>query len=463
MKAWEIAKRIVDETPALVSDTKDQSWPQGYSESLENNILRMKWMGQLAGSGAPTSLMAGAVQSEENMGKNVMLAEFLLQAGFEALESNDMNTLQRVTYEIMTILNYAPKDEASTYWQYASYDDFKTFQKGCNFVSSKPVNAEILDEQLKRAWKSHLVGHLFGKNIRGYARKQIIKSFYKPGPYLCKAGDQYEDIASELLLLTAIVEKGNIPNSFEIAREWASKLGQNWATGEVAMHNIRMGIKPPESGKLNNPYREWQGAQKRGTICGLLAPGDSYRAAALAWRDGEISHANNGIIGEVFVAMLTSLAFNETSSKTLLAKVMGSLPKQSEYYQVVNRVYNYCESAAHYEEALEWAAEVYKTYNLSHVYPNIAVQIIALWFADEDFDKAMEIIGSAGLETSSNAASVATIISLVSGKDLSTAWTKALNESFQTGLKAYPELSIDQIVQMTKFGIQITLNDEKLI
>ena len=49
----------------------------------------------------------------------------------------------------------------------------------------------------------------------------------------------------------------------------------------------------------------------RAGICGMAAPGDPYMAARLAWRDGEVSHANNGILGEVFNAVMTSLAICE--------------------------------------------------------------------------------------------------------------------------------------------------------
>ena len=65
------------------------------------------------------------------------------------------------------------------------------------------------------------------------------------------------------------------------------------------------------SATLNNPWREWIGAQMRGSVCGMVAPGNPLLAAQLAWTDGTVSHVNNGVLGEVFNAILVSLAYVE--------------------------------------------------------------------------------------------------------------------------------------------------------
>jgi ADP-ribosylglycohydrolase len=52
------------------------------------------------------------------------------------------------------------------------------------------------------------------------------------------------------------------------------------------------------------------GAAMRAAVCGALAPGNPRKAAELAWKDGRISHHNNGILAEVFNAVLVSMCGN---------------------------------------------------------------------------------------------------------------------------------------------------------
>ena len=53
----------------------------------------------------------------------------------------------------------------------------------------------------------------------------------------------------------------------------------------------------------------------RGGVCGMAAPGDPKMAAKLAWEDAIVSHHNNGVLGEVFNAVMVSLAFVEEDVK----------------------------------------------------------------------------------------------------------------------------------------------------
>ncbi len=140
MKAWEIAKKIVDEAPAILVYETENDWTQNDLQSAENNTLRTMWHSKAPGSGAPASLIAGAVQSVYNMGRNVEEADYFLRAGYEALKVNDMVKLHRNTQELFTALNHAPKNEASDYWKYDVYEDFEQF----SFMKQKMTGHKMI-------------------------------------------------------------------------------------------------------------------------------------------------------------------------------------------------------------------------------------------------------------------------------------------------------------------------------
>lgn len=457
MKAWELAKKIVDEAPAQIVIESENDWTMSDLQSTENNTLRTMWMSKAPGSGAPASLIAGAVGSVENLGMDVSVAENLLAQGYEALEANNIIKLHRITHELFTSLNHAPKNEASNYWKYDIYNTFEEFVAKCEFPETIAVDIDSVEfkERVYKSWIAQIAAGAFGTAIEGYSRESILEAFGKVRTYL-KAPSLYnDDITYELALLIALVDKGAIPTSFEIAQEWVSRIPFGWSAEDIALKNLRLGVMPPQSGYLNNPYREWIGAQMRGAICGYLAPGNAKMAAKLAWIDGEISHHNNGIIGEVFNAVLVSLGFVIDDARELVESTIEMLPKTSEYYTVVKKALDYCKTVDDYEKALIWCEEEFKEYNLVHAYPNAAIQVVALWFGNGDFDLTMEIGAVAGLDVDCNTAQLGAILGAMKSPVVSETWTAPIGTELKTYVRGLETISINKIVDMTVQGAQI--------
>ena len=193
----------------------------------------------------------------------------------------------------------------------------------------------------------------------------------------------------------------------------------------------------------------------RGAVCGYLAPGNPYAAAKLAWIDGEISHHNNGIIGEVFNAVLTSMAFVRESAREVLEETIEMLPVSSEYYQVVKSTLDYCKTVETYDEALIWCEDTFKEYNLVHAYPNAAIQVVALWFGEEDFNKVMEIGAVAGLDVDCNTAQLGAILGALETCVISKEWTNPLGEELKTYVRGLEKISMDEVVEMTIKGARL--------
>ncbi|MDR0663528.1 MAG: ADP-ribosylglycohydrolase family protein, partial [Spirochaetaceae bacterium] len=179
----------------------------------------------------------------------------------------------------------------------------------------------------------------------------------------------------EIAFLTAFERRGRRITSADIAEQWLALIPLGWSAEEIALDNLRRGIYPPESGRHRNPYREWIGAQMRGAICGQVSPGDPGEAARLAWLDGVISHSGNGVLGEVFNAVMVSLAFVKKDIRASLEQAMELIPSDSEYQSVLAFARDKARGG---DFASAWALceERFQKYNWIHAYPNAAAEYL---------------------------------------------------------------------------------------
>lgn len=223
---------------------------------------------------------------------------------------------------------------------------------------------------------------------------------------------------------------------------------------EVALRHMRSGIYPPQSGYLVNPYREMIGAAMRAAICGALAPGRPRLAAELAWKDGRVSHHNNGILAEVFNAVLVSMAYVETDMRTVLEKAMRAIPMDSEFYTVLEFAFEACEKSATYREAWELCEEKYKHYNWVHCYPNMASEVIAIYFAGNDYQKAMSILMMSGQDNDCTGGPIGHAYGAMLGTAaLDKKFTEPLEDRLDTYVRTMETQSITSLSEKTTDAI----------
>ena len=199
--------------------------------------------------------------------------------------------------------------------------------------------------------------------------------------------------------------------SDQIAWMWLTSLAMGHvSTAErVAYRNIGNLVPTSKSGWWKNPYREWIGAQIRADIFGYVCPGDPKKAADMAWRDARISHAKNGIYGEMFVAALLAAAYAESNVVKLIETGLGEIPATSRLYEVVlGIVSDYCNGVSK-EKAIN---KLHSKYNEddSHDWcltiTNAAVVAISILYGETDFTNALGIAMECGYDTDCNGATV---------------------------------------------------------
>ena len=454
MRAWEREKEILyGSVPVEFEDENAVVWEEAAAgpEKLSDEMQTIHWRSRTPGSKARESIMTAAIQSCENKGCIVENTDELLEAGFAALEAGDMVALHKAGIKVMDACRNATVDETSDYWDQTFYDTFEDYAKAVEFPPKcDAAMGPDMEEKQYAGWLAQIIGGAYGTCIEGYTTENIKKAYGVVDRYIRKPHTYNDDITYELALLCAYDEFGKETTSKNIADEWVARIPMGWSAEDIALTNLKAGIIPPESGRFNNPFNEWIGAQMRGAVCGQIYPGDLRKAAECAWHDAEISHSRNGILGEVFNALLTSMAFYRSDIRGMLEDTVALIPADSEYGKVVRFALGQCKDNESYEKA--WAAceKRYEQYNWIHAYPNACAEIVALWFGQTDFTKTLTICGMCGQDVDCNAAQIMTIVAIMTGTDsIPEYWKKPIGDKLDTYVRGMRTMSIKELASWT--------------
>lgn len=460
-KAWEMEYDTMQNAKPVVLSIEEQGWLfLNKVEEMDDINLRMKWASNVPGSNAPEHVIIGAIADMGNMGYDVTEAEKLIPIGLKCLESDDMLGLNSVTCQIWNLLNNAKKIEGHPSHEFVVYDSFDKYVAEID-TSRKYDRIDLTSENFAKqtyfGWLAQIVGGAIGTAIEGYTTENIRKAFGEVRDYVRTPNTYNDDITYEIAFLKALERKGDKLTSADVADVWAELIPSGWSAEEWALKNIKMGIYPPMSGLMHNPYREWIGAQMRGAICGMVAPNNPLEAARLAYMDGVVSHYNNGVIGEIFNAVLVSLAYGcNDVEKILFDTIYLYTPKKSEYYSVVDYAYQVCLSSSDWESAWKVIIAKYCRYNWIHAYPNAAAEVVALHFGKADFDETMHVISMIGYDVDCNAAQIATALGVIGkGNTMSKKWTLPIGDELNTYLRKYKKMSITQLAKDTVKAAQL--------
>jgi ADP-ribosylglycohydrolase len=454
LKAWELSKKLITEAKPILQSKEDLVWTEDKVDlgNLEIQEQRDRWYTHVPGSRAPDMVLIGAVQATENKGYDVTEAEKLIPVIQAAYDAKDNVNFLKLVAKLYHLLGTAPKNEQHSYWSFNYYNNFEDVTKEVAFPPRKVVNLsdQQLFDKLHAGWLAQIAGAAIGTILEGYTADNIKEAFGEVRDYLREPSTFNDDILFELAFLETILAKGKEVTSEDIGLEWVGRIIYFWTAEEVAYKNLKRGIMPPMSAELNNPWNEWIGAQMRGSVCGLVAPGNPELAARLAWIDGTVSHINNGVLGEMFNAILTSLSFTETDVRELLKKTIELMPQKSEYYSVIEFAYNACRTNETWLGAWKLCEKQFERYNWIHTYPNAAAQVVALYYGGNSFDECMYVIAMCGQDVDCNAGQIGTVYGIMFGKEaIDKKWTDPFNDQFESLCRGYEKTTISAIARRT--------------
>ena len=453
MKAWELTSDLLRQTKPVVRSEEEQTWDASALMNGQDAMLALFWKSNVPGSAAPECLMAGALQSLENKGFVLAPYQDLLQQGLEALEAKDFERLYVIDMRLRVLMREARPDPSHPSQQTRRFKNWSELDEATSWPTDVAVDLDTTDfaDRIRAGWLAQLVGAAAGTALEGYTAENIAEVLGPIRLYVRPPNTYNDDITFEIAFLEAFADKGYAVTGRDICEKWTSLIPVGWSAEQIALTNMRRGLLPPETGTTDNPFDEWIGGQMRGTICGMVAPGRAREAARLAYLDAEISAAGNGILGEVFNAVLAARAFVEPDTEQLLLSIVALFPPDTEYGAVLDFSLEACRSSPDWRSAWARCDARYNEYNWIHVYPNAAAQIVALWFGHGNFDRTLEIICGIGHDVDCNAAQILCALAIQKGPSvIAERWSAPLlADDIVTYMRRPAKIGFDELVDLT--------------
>jgi ADP-ribosylglycohydrolase len=449
IKAWQAERDIRRSAVPLDRRLHPSSWSeQTAAEKGQDEVMFMLWESSVPGSGAPECLYRGAAQSMENQGFDESVAVLLIPEGLRLARSGDVPALRVLTAHYLDALFGAPQDPLSSYLGFehpASWEEVLSRLPAAH--TPQEEQPDSVEQKTLAGWVGQLAGGAFGTAIEGYIGQRISEVYGDVRSYVTAPETMNDDVVYELALLDAFEAHGRGLTSQDIAEEWLRQIPFGWSAEWIAIQNLRAGLMPPESGNYRNPYSDWIGVQMRGMVCGMLAPGRPLEAVRLAHLDGVVSHAANGVYGGMYAAALTALAYVRDDPRVVAIEAAGYVPQGSEYAAVLHECLDMATRESDVSSALAWAEQRFEQYNWIHAYPNMAVDIISLWYGGRDITESFALLARGGLDIDCNAGLVGTVLGVMGG--VPAVWADPIGDRLETYIPGKERLSIYALAERT--------------
>jgi len=381
----------------------------------------------------------------------------------KALEDKAPDHAFQTLYDELLAL---PIDDAFAYDEPSTLAEIQAARPKYSPNTTVIWDEEVIADQIYGGWLGRAVGCCLGKPVEGWKKERIeqylrdidalpldnyipfsekmISSVLKSSTLgHIRYMDRDDDMDYPILGLLALERKGAAITPRTIANTWVSQMpfGLTYTAEGVAYRNFALGIWPPHSALVRNPFREWIGAQIRADIFGYVMPGCSEKAADLAFRDASISHYKNGVYGEMFVAAMVAAAFNETDAEGIVTAGLNEIPANSRLAEAIRDTQAWCREelagrAKNWENVWAKINERYGHYHGVHTINNAALVVLGIYFGIDNFERGIVIATLCGWDTDCNAATVGSILGVKLGANaLPEKWTGVLNDRLLSAVR----------------------------
>jgi ADP-ribosylglycohydrolase len=350
-------------------------------------------------------------------------------------------------------------------------------------ASEPPVQVEELQDRVHGAWLGRVVGCNLGKpiewgdhwtpeHIRDYlslagswplsdyipvldplpARFELHDSWPETTRGRVDGSARDDDIDFAMLALHLIETHGAALRPQHVADAWLERLPYLATyTAERATYRNLVNLLPVErAGRVDNPYREWIGAQIRADVFGYVNPGRPRRAAVEVYQDASLSHRGNGIYGAMWAAALVAAAFTARDAREALLTSVRHVPPRSRLGVALQQVLDDHERGLTWEQARGLITDRHGHYSWVHTVNNSCVVAAGLLWADGDFSRAIGLTVSGGLDTDSNGATAGSVAGILAGrKAIPPHWEEPLHDRIRSALAGFDGTRITELAERT--------------
>ncbi|GHO87313.1 ADP-ribosylglycohydrolase family protein [Dictyobacter formicarum] len=283
-----------------------------------------------------------------------------------------------------------------------------------------------------------IIGVYLGRPFEGWSYERIMQElgeihYYvheKRGVPLVVTDD---DISGTFTFLRALADYNYDPelSAAQIGQSWLNYIiegrtilwwgGMGNSTEHTAYLRLKQGIQAPRSGSIElngQVVAEQIGAQIFIDGWAMVSPGNPAQAVRLAGEASRVSHDGEAVYAAQVIAAMEAQAFVESDIQKLLDTGLSFIPEDSLVYRMIQDIRGWHREESDWRKTREKIAEKYgyDTYGGNcHVIPNHALIIMALLYGEDDFQRSLMIVNTAGWDTDCNSANVGCLLGIKNG------------------------------------------------
>jgi len=270
-----------------------------------------------------------------------------------------------------------------------------------------------------------------------------------------------DDLAYLILNLVIIETYGPRFTSKDVGKEWVARLPIACTAEDIALQNLKKGIMPPKSARVDNPFAEWIGADIRSDMWGYAAPGLPELAAEFAYRDASVSHIKNGTYGEMFFSAVIAAAFAESDIQTeeaaaqsvrkLVEIGLSEIPEHCRLAEAIKLTIQWYDEANHdWEQTWQKIDDRYGYLHMADTIQNACFTILGLLHGNYDFGKTIGYTVMAGDDTDCTGATAGSILGVILGANkIPEKWYNRFNDRIVSYVRGMENNKISELAQRT--------------